>query len=259
MRGRGSVNTDEFIREVDEAVRQDQWLKLWKQYGNYLVAAALAVVIGTAAGVGWRAWHASERLEEARRYAAAQQLMREDKPAEAAAAFAALAADADSGYRVLARLRAAEAQAQAGDAAAAMATLEQLAANDDAQPVYRSLGELLATQRAFAEAQPSAVLAELEPLVGIDDPWRYSALELRALAQMQSGDTAAARQTLDDLLADPLTPPQLGRRAAELLAFLGGPPATEQPAAQAGQEPPAQAADQPPAEPAEEGAVAEGD
>ncbi len=259
MRGRGSVNTDEFIREVDEAVRQDQWLKLWKRYGNYIVAAALAVVIGTAAGVGWRAWQQNERLEDARRYAAAQQLLRQNKPAEAAAAFAALAEDAGSGYRVLARLRAAEAQAQAGDPAAATATLEQLAANDDALPVYRSLGELLATQRAFANAQPTAVLAELEPLVGINDPWRYSALELRALAQMQSGDTAGARQTLDELLADPLTPPQLGRRAAELLAFLGGPPAGEQPAAQAGQEPRAQAADGPAAVPAEEGAVAEGD
>ena len=259
MRGRGSVNTDEFIREVDEAVRQDQWLKLWKRYGNYIAAAALAVVIGTAAGVGWRAWQQSERLEDARRYAAAQQLLREDKPAEAAAAFAALAEEAGGGYRVLARLRAAEAQAEAGNPAAATATLEQLAANDDALPVYRSLAELLATQRAFANAQPTAVLAELEPLVGINDPWRYSALELRALAQMQSGDTAGARQTLDDLLADPLTPPQLGRRAAELLAFLGGPPATEQPAAQAGDEPTAQVPGEPAADPAEEGAVAEGD
>ena len=257
MRGRGSVNTDEFIREVDEAVRQDQWLKLWKQYGNYVVAAALAVVIGTAAGVGWRAWRESERLEEARRYAAAQQLLREDKPAEAASAFAALADEADSGYRVLARLRAAEAQAEAGDPAAATAALEQLAANDDALPVYRSLGELLATQRDFANAQPAAVLAELEPLVGINDPWRYSALELRALAQMQSGDTAGARQTLDDLLADPLTPPQLGRRAAELLAFLGGPPAAEQPAAEAGEQPAAEA--EAPAAVPSEGAVAEGE
>ena len=259
MRGRGSVNTDEFIREVDEAVRQDQWLKLWKQYGGYFVGAALAVVIGTAAGVGWRAWQQNERLEEARRYAAAQQLLREDKPAEAALAFAALAEDAGSGYRVLARLRAAEAQAEAGDAAAATASLEQLAANDDAEPVYRSLGQLLAAQRVFADAQPNAVLTELEPLVGIDDPWRYSALELRALAQMQSGDTAAARQTLDDLLDDPLTPPHLGRRAAELLAFLGGPPAAEEPLAQAPEEPTAQAADQPTASPEDEGSVAEGD
>jgi hypothetical protein len=32
---------------------------------------------------------------------------------------------------------------------------------------------------------------------------------------------------LDDLLADPLTPPNLARRAAELLAFLGGPPTAD--------------------------------
>jgi hypothetical protein len=258
-RGRGSVNTDEFIREVDEAVRQEQWLRLWKQYGSYATAAALALVIGSAAAIGWRAWQESQRLDDARRYVAAQQLLRDDKPAEAAAAFAALAQDASSGYRVLARLRAAEAQARAGDPAAATATLEQLAANQDADPVYRSLGELLAAQRDFADAQPSAVLAEVEPLIGSDDPWRYSALELRALAQMQSGDTAAARQTLEDLLADPLTPPDLGRRAAQLLAFLGGGPATEQPAAATGEVPAAESAGGPAAVPAQEGAVATGD
>jgi hypothetical protein len=259
MRGRGSLNTDEFIREVDEAVRQEQWLKLWKRYGSYIVAAARAVVVGSAAAAGWRTWQENQRLDDARRYAAAQQLLREDKPKEAGEAFAALAEDARSGYRVLARLRTAEARARAGDPAAATATLEQLAASDDSDPVYRSLGELLAAQRDFARAQPTALLAQLEPLAGIDDPWRYSALELRALAQMQNGETAAARQTLDDLLADPLTPPHLGRRAAELLAFLGGPPAAEQPAAQAGEQPAAQAAEEPAPDPAEEGAAAEGE
>ena len=223
MRGRGSASSDEFIREVDEAVRQDRWLKLWRRYGNYVIAAALAVVIGSAAGVGWRTWQHSQRLEEARRYAEAQQLLREARPAEAASAFAALAEDSSSGYRVLAQLRAAEAQAEAGDRAAARTALDRLAGDGDTAPVYRSLGELLAAQQRFAEAQPPAT-SELEALSGSDAPWRYSALELRALAQMQAGDTVAARETLDDLLADPLTPPDLARRAAELLAFLGGPP-----------------------------------
>ena len=256
MRGRGSANPDEFIREVDEAVRQEQWLKLWKQYGSYLVAAVLAVALGSAAGVGWRTWQQKERLDEARRYASAQQMLSGGKPAEAAEAFAALAEDARSGYRVLARLRAAEARAAAGDPAAAAALLEQLAGNDDAAPRYRSLGELLAAQRAVANADPGALLADLEPLTVTNDPWRHSALELRALAQMRSGDTAAARQTLSDLLDDPLTPPDLGRRAAELLARLGGPPAT----AAAEEAPPAPpAAAEPRADQAEEGAVAEGD
>ena len=163
MRGRGSANTDEFIREVDEAVRQEQWLKLWKQYGSYIVAAVLAVVIGTAAGVGWRTWQQGQRLDEARRYAAAQQMLSNERPAEAAEAFAALAEDASSGYRVLARLRAAEARAAAGDPVAATAILEQLAANDDAAPRYRSLGELLAAQRARAGNRESECAAE-DPL-----------------------------------------------------------------------------------------------
>jgi hypothetical protein len=255
MRGRGSANTDEFIREVDEAVRQEQWQKLWKQYGSYLTAAVLAVVIGTALGVGWRNWQHSQRLDEARRYAAAQQMLSEERPADAAEAFAALAEDASSGYRVLARLRAAEARAAAGDPAAAAAILEQLAAKDDAKPPYRSLGDLLAAQRAFGDADPGTLATELEPLIGTDDPWRHSALELRALAQMRGGDAAGARQTLNDLLEDPLTPPDLGRRAAELLAFLGGPSAADA-AAEAPEQP---AAEAPSTEPAEEGAVAEGD
>lgn len=227
MRGRGSANTDEFIREVDEAVRQEQWFKLWRQYGNYIIGAALAVVIAAAAGAGWRAWQQNVRFDEARRFAAAAQMLREEMPVEAAQAFATLAEGSSGGYGVLARLRAAQAQAEAGDRAAASAVLDQLASDDDAAPIYRSLGELLATQQQFAEAQAAVPLSDLEALAGSDDPWRFSALELRALAQMQSGDTVAARRTLDDLLADPLTPPNLARRAAELLAFLGGPPTSE--------------------------------
>ena len=65
MRGRDSGQSDEFIREVDEAVRQDRWLTLWKHYGNYVVAAAAVVVIVVAGGVGWQAWQESQRQEVA--------------------------------------------------------------------------------------------------------------------------------------------------------------------------------------------------
>ena len=78
----------------------------------------------------------SQRQDEARRYAAAEALLRQDKPGEAAAAFRALAENADSGYRVVARLRAAQAEAAAGESAAAEQTLDQLAGSDGAKPVY---------------------------------------------------------------------------------------------------------------------------
>jgi hypothetical protein len=224
MRGRGSGQSDEFIREVDEAVRQDRWLKLWKRYGTYVIGAALAVVVGTAAGVGWRAWQDAQRRAEAERYAAASELLRQDRPAEAAEAFAALARESDSGYAVLARLQAAQALGRAGDTAGKLNMLDQLAEDDAAASLYRNLGELLAAQETFGEAGPDVLAGQLEELTATDNPWRYSALELRALAQLRAGDTAAARETLTSLVDDPRTPPGLGRRAAELLAALGGSP-----------------------------------
>ena len=260
MRGRGSVNSDEFIREVDEAVRQEQWLKLWKQYGSYITAAALALVVGSAAASagapGSRTSGSTTPAATPRRSSCCAT----DKPEEAGEAFAALAEDAHGGYRVLARLRAAEARARAGDPAAA--TARPGAACRQRRQCARSiapLGELLAAQRDFANAQPDALLAQLEPLAGTDDPWRHSALELRALAQMRSGDTAAARQTLEHLLADPLTPPDLGRargRAAGRSRRSAGSrrrrPRPENRLRR-------QAADEPGPAPAQEGAVAEGD
>ncbi len=228
MRARGSANSDEFIREVDEAVREDRWLKLWHQYGAWAIAAVLAVVIGTGAGIGWRNYQASERADEARRYAAAEQLLQQDRAADAAAAFAALADDADSGFAILARLRSAEALGRAGDAAGRSAAIAELSGDDRASPIYRGLGELLAAQEDLESEDPAAVAARMDSAAQPDQPWRYSAVELKALAQIQSGDTAEARRTLSELLADPGTPPNLGRRAAELLAFLGGPLESEE-------------------------------
>ncbi|MGH6944391.1 MAG: tetratricopeptide repeat protein [Geminicoccaceae bacterium] len=221
MRGRGSANSDEFIREVDEAVRQDRWLKLSKEYGLYFLGGALAIVIGTAGGVAWRHYQESQRLEEARAYAAAQDLLRQDKPTEAADAFAALATQADSGYGVLARLRAAEAKGAAGDAEARTEILERLAQDSAAAPAFRQLGDLLAAQQGLDDTDPQALSDRLKELAGQGHAWRYSALELQALAQLRAGQIDEARNTLSAILGDPGTPPNLSRRAAELMASLG--------------------------------------
>jgi hypothetical protein len=223
MRGRGSGHSDEFIREVDEAVRQDRWLKLWKRYGTYIIAAALAVVVGSAAGVGWRTWQDHQRQAEAERYMAAIELLRQERPAEAAAALGALARESSSGYAVLARLQAAQALGEAGDTAGKLNVLGELREDSRTATLYRDLGDLLAAQEEFAAAGSDNLSSQLERLTAADNPWRYSALELSALAQLRAGETESARATLALLAEDPRTPPNLGRRAAELLSALGGP------------------------------------
>ena len=38
-------NNDNLFREVEEELRRERMEKLWKQYGNYVIAAAALIVI----------------------------------------------------------------------------------------------------------------------------------------------------------------------------------------------------------------------
>lgn len=197
-------------------------MTLWKRYGSYIIGAALAIVLGTAAGVGWREYQESVRLDEARQFARATELLR-DRPAEAADAFATLAERGRTGYAVLARLRTAEARDRAGEADAKVATLRALGEDSGVADLYRQLSLLLAAQHQLELEDGAALGTRLDEFAREGSPWRYTALELKALAQIEAGETLAARETLNALLDDPATPGNLRRRATELLASLGAP------------------------------------
>ena len=97
----------ELFDEVDEEVRRDQLKKLWDKYSIYIIAGALLII---AAVGGWRGYQYLEAKKAAEAGAAfdkAVELSEQNKHAEAEAAFTDLAAKAPSGYRMLARLRAA--------------------------------------------------------------------------------------------------------------------------------------------------------
>src|SRR2546423_4515126 len=59
-RAAGAFVSDIF-REIDEELRRDNLLKLWKQYGRYVIAAVVLVLIAAGAVVAWRDHQASER------------------------------------------------------------------------------------------------------------------------------------------------------------------------------------------------------
>lgn len=223
MRSRDGGNSDEFIREVDEAVRQDRWMSIWKQYSAYIIGAALAVVIGTSAGVGWQSYQESQRSAHARALAEATTLLADEKPGEAAAAYRALADDVGGGVGVVARLRAAEAEKAAGNATQKLEILDGLASDGDVEPLYQQLAALLAKQEAFNDSDADSLIDELDRAATPDSPWRASLLELKAIAQTKAGKTDEARATLKALIDAPETPANLARRAGELLNALGGP------------------------------------
>ncbi len=214
--------SDEIFREVDEDLQRERYMRLWQRYGRYVAGAALAAVLATAAWVGWQSYDLSRRQALSDRYATAAALAAEGEVAGSINAFAELAGDTSTGYRVLARLRQAALLRRNGDAVGALAVYDAAAADGGAPQTLRDLATILGALHGLDLRDNSEVTRRLDPLAADDSPWRFSARELLALVALRAGDQARARELLQ-ALADDLSAPQgLRARAAELLAALRG-------------------------------------
>ena len=209
----------ELFDEVDEDVRRDQLKKLWDQYSIYIIAAALLII---AAVGGWRGYQYLEGKKAAEAGAAfdkAVELSEQSKHSEAEAAFTELAAKAPSGYRLLARLRAA-AEVANRDPKAAAKLYDDIAADRSVGAPERDLAKVRAAGLLLETSSYPSMLQRLEPATAPRATFRHTARELLALSAWRAGDTSAARQWLDLIANDGETPPSLRSRAEALQALL---------------------------------------
>jgi hypothetical protein len=209
----------ELFNEIDEDVRRDQLKKLWERYSIYIVAGALLII---AAVGGWRGYQYLEGKKAAEAGAAfdkAVELSEQNKHAEAEAAFTELAAKAPSGYRVLARLRAA-AEAAKRDPQAAAKLYDDIAADRSVGAPEQDLAKIRAAGLLLETTSYPNMLQRLEPATAPGATYRHTARELLALSAWRANDSAAARQWLDMIANDGETPPSLRSRAEALQALL---------------------------------------
>jgi hypothetical protein len=210
----------DIFREIDEELRRDSLQQLWKKYGNYVIALAVLIVVATAAVVAWRAYKDKQREAQGVQYAAALDLARQGKDADAAAAFASLAQTADSGRAVLARFEEAASKVDTGDVASAITIYDQIAADGSVDNAFRDAATVLSARYTLDKGDAQAVIAKLQPLASGAGPWHGLALEMTALAEMKAGQTAKARGDFDALAKDTTAPQGVRQRAGAMLETL---------------------------------------
>jgi hypothetical protein len=209
----------ELFDEVDEDVRRDQLKRLWDRYSVFIVAAALLVI---AAVGGWRGYQYLEAKKAAEAGAAfdrAVELAEQNKHSEAEAAFNSLAATAPSGYRMLARLRAA-AEVASHDPQAAVKLYDDIAADHSVGVLEQELAKVRAAGLLLETTTYPNMLQRLEPSTEAGATFRHTARELLALSAWHANDATAARKWLDLIANDAETPPGLRSRAEALQALL---------------------------------------
>jgi hypothetical protein len=207
--------TDSFIQEVSEEVRQDRMFALWKKWGPY-VLAAVVVVVGASALWSWN--RAQEREAAEARGAA---LLAAD--ADSLDAQAELIEQIEPPARVVAEFAAAAELGRSGKMAEAAQRYRELAVRDGLAEHYRELALLQAVRLEAAETDAATALAELRPLID-GSPYAPLARELAATLHLKAGDREAAHAELQAVLADPRATANLRLRAREMLTASGGVP-----------------------------------
>lgn len=212
--------SESLIREVDEEVRRDQFLKVWERYSSLIIAVALLVVIGVGGWRGYDWWQNKKAAESGTAFEAAVTLAEEDKHDEARAAFAKVAAEGTSGYRLLARFREA-AELGRTDQAAAVKAYDALVADSGIGQPLQDLAAVRAGLLLVDTAPLADLTTRLEPLTAKDRTFRHTARELLALSAWRAGDVAAAKRWFDVITTDLETPPGTRTRIEVLIALSG--------------------------------------
>jgi hypothetical protein len=211
----------DIFHEVDEEVRKERLQRVWTQYGHYIVALAVLIVVGVGGWRGYEYWEGKRAAEAGAQFERAAALADDNKNSEAEAAFSKIAGDAPAGYRTLARLRAAAVLSET-DAKAAVAAYDAIAADGAIDISFRDAASLRAGMLLVDTAPFDEVRRRLEPMAEPGRTFRHTAREMLALSAWRNGDATAARRYVDMIAGDAETPQGTRARVEMLSALLAG-------------------------------------
>lgn len=214
-------NSDSFIDEVTEEVRREKLYGQLRRYGWI----GVVVVLGLVGGAAWNEYRTAQARNAAEAAGDALLAALEQDDADARAAVIAEIEVEGSASAVTALLTAST-QEEAGDTAAAFATLTALATDQDVPEMYRDLASFKAAMLPSDDA--AARLAALEALSQPGQPFRLLALEQMAYATLEGGDVDGAIAIMRSIEEDAGVTRGLRERVQTLMVALGEtPPETE--------------------------------
>lgn len=200
-------------------MRREQLKKLWEKYSLVIIALAILIVAGVGGWRGYQYIEAKKAAEAGAAFDRAIDLAEQNKSAEAEAAFNTLAATAPSGYRTLARLRAA-AELGKRDPQAAIKLYDGIAADRSVNAPEQDLAKIRAAGLLVDSAPYDAMLQRLEPVTGATSTYRHTAREMLALSALRANNVPATRQWLDMIANDGETPSSMRSRVDAMQALL---------------------------------------
>lgn len=210
-----------FMREVDDELRRDQAVRLWRRWGLIGIAAIVVGLIALAAWLFWRNQQYEARGLEGEQMAQSLQKLEAGDIAGANTLLDPLSQSKSKGYRAAAQMALAAAALGKGDTAGAVKRYAAIAADASFDPPYRDLAIIRQTAAEYDTLPPAKVIDRLRPLALPGNAFFGSAGEMTAIAYMRLNQPKVAGTMLAAMAGDPQVPDSVRSRAVQLAAANG--------------------------------------
>ncbi len=209
----------DFINEVEEELRKDDYNRLLKKYGP-IIGVILFLIVAGAAFLEWQEYAQDKSAQKvAAVYTAADTALEAGDLNDATEQFIALGETGPEGYAGLSLMRAAAIRHEQGDLASAILYFDQAAAKFST-PRHKQLAQLKSAYLLADQGAYSDVVTRMTPLIEENAPYEFLARELLGFAQQQSGNESAAREQFAYLTAIPGVPQTVKQRAEQSMALM---------------------------------------
>lgn len=188
----------DFVEEVEEQLRAERYSRLARQWLPWCAAAVIAVVIGWLGVWGYDTWRARNIGTASIAYDKALTSLASGDQTAAFDGFAAIGKSGPSAYRTLALMQQANIRSTANKPREAAAFFDQ-AAKVAPNAILKDLASFRAAQSIMDVAPYGEVEGRLKTLIGDGKPYTLEAREMLAIAKLQAGMTAPARNEFSAL------------------------------------------------------------
>jgi len=217
---REAAQQDVFMREVDDALRQDEMRGLFRRYGLPLLGAAAVALLGLGGYLWWD--HSREQAAEERGEKLVMALDQlEAGHLDTADKQLAPIADGGGASEIAAKLARAGIAMSQNRPAEAIRLYSQVAADEDAPQPFRDLATIREVAAGFDTMDPQKVVDRLKPLAIPGNPWFGPAGELLGVAYLKQGKDELAGPLFAKIARDENTPDSLRARTRQLAGLLG--------------------------------------
>lgn len=224
---RRAAQENVFLREVDDALRGDDTLRLFRRYG---MPVGGAIVLALAGLAGWMAWtnHVADVAgKKGEAFAIALDQVEAGRWDPAKSSLDQIATTGGPGYAAAARLVEGGVALDQKKPADASRIFAAVAADPKVPQPYRDLATVRDVAIRFDQMPPQQVIDRLKPLAVPGNAWFGSAGELVGIAEMKAGRKAEAGALFAQMAKDTGVPETLRRRARQLATELGVDPGEE--------------------------------